>query len=70
MKGYINSKNRSTFCEIKYMNRLGFFKGLVYGWGGFKILTPKPIPNYPKSNTHTHTITEDMKGYINSKDSI
>ena len=25
--------NRSTFCEIKYMNRLGLFKGCVYDWG-------------------------------------
>ena len=28
--------NRSTFCEIKYMNRLGFFKGCVYDWGWFQ----------------------------------
>ena len=25
-----HSMNRSTFCEIKYMNRLGYFKGRVY----------------------------------------
>ena len=28
--------NRSTFCEIKYMNRLGFIKGWVYDWDWFQ----------------------------------
>ena len=28
--------NRSTFCEIKYLNRLFFFKGRVYDWGWFQ----------------------------------
>ena len=23
---FMNYRNRSTFCEIKYMNRLGFFQ--------------------------------------------
>ena len=28
--------NRLTFCEIKYVDGLAFFKGLVYDWGWFK----------------------------------
>ena len=32
-----HNMERSTFCEIKYMNRLGFiFKGQVYDWGWFQ----------------------------------
>ena len=38
--------NRSTFCEIKYMNGLGlFFKDWVYDWGLFQ-------------NTGSHTRTK------------
>ena len=45
--------NRSTFSEIKYMNRLSVcFKGLVYDWGWFQNtdsptrtnVTPSPPP--------------------------
>ena len=37
--------NRSTFCEIKYMNRLSFFsKGGAYDWGWFQ-----------NTDSHTHT---------------
>ena len=32
-----HNMNWSTFCETKYMNRLGFiFKGQVYDWGWFQ----------------------------------
>ena len=45
--------NRSTFRKIKYMNRLGFFKGRVYDWGWFQNtdsytrtkITPSPPPH-------------------------
>ena len=37
-------KEHYIFCEIKYMNRLGFFKGRVYDWGWFQ-------------NTDSHTRT-------------
>ena len=36
--------NRLTVCEIKYMNRLGFFQSLVYDWGWFQ-----------STDSHTHT---------------
>ena len=40
--------NRSTFCEIKYMNRLVYSKvGYMIGVG-FKILTRKPVPKLPE----------------------
>ena len=40
--------NRSTFCEIKYMNRLGFFSKAGHMIGvGFKIQTCTPIPKLP-----------------------
>ena len=35
---------------------------------GFKILTPTPIPKLPR--VPPQPITEDMKGSINSKDSL
>ena len=39
--------NRTTFCEIKYMNKLGFFfKDQVYDWDWFR-----------NTDLHTHTIT-------------
>ena len=39
--------NRSTFCEIKYMNRLFFPKaGYMIGIG-FKVLTRTAIPTVP-----------------------
>ena len=52
IEGYINFKeqymNRSTFCEIKYRNRLGFFLKAGYIIGvGFKILTRRPVPKSP-----------------------
>ena len=41
--------NMSTFCEIKYMNRLFFFSKAGFMIGvGFKILTPTPIPTLPQ----------------------
>ena len=50
--------NKLTFCEIKYVNRLFFFKGRVYDWGWFQ-------------NTDSHTRTKipqsspphDHRGY-------
>ena len=40
--------NRSTFCAIKYMNRLVYSKaGYMIGIG-FKILTRKPVPKLPE----------------------
>ena len=40
--------NRSTFCEIKYMNRLGFFSKAGYMIGaGFKILTRTSVQKLP-----------------------
>ena len=36
--------NRSTFCEIKYIDRLFFFKGQVYDWDWFQ-----------KTDSHIHT---------------
>ena len=41
--------NMSSFCEIKYINRLGVFKGWVYVIGvGFKILTRTPVSKLPE----------------------
>ena len=42
--------NRSTFCGIKYINRLFFSKaGYMYMVGvGFKILTGTPVPKLPE----------------------
>ena len=40
--------DRSTFCEIKYMNRLGFFKGRLYDWAWFQ-------------NTDSHTRTKNTR---------
>ena len=40
--------NRSTFCEIKYMNRL-FFSKAGYRIGvGFRILTRTRVPKLPR----------------------
>ena len=42
--------NGSTFCEIKYTNRLDFFSKAGYMIGvGFKILTRRPVPKLPPS---------------------
>ena len=42
--------NRSTFCEIKYMNRLGFFSKARYMIGvGFKIRLAHRYQNYHES---------------------
>ena len=61
--------NRSTFCEIKYMNRLVFFSKAGYMIRvGFKILTHTLVPKLPPP--HTHTITEDIKGHTSSKNTI
>ena len=52
--------NRSTFCEIKYMNRLGcFFSKAVYMTGiGFKRLTRTPVPTLPRVPPHPHPFLE------------
>ena len=54
--------NRSTLCEIKYMNRLFFFKGQVNDWGWFQntdshahIKITRVVPPPP----HTH----NYRGY-------
>ena len=61
--------NRSTFCEIKYMNRLFFFSKAGYMIGvGFKILTHTPIPKLPE--LLPLPIAQDIKGYISSKKTI
>ena len=40
--------NRSTLCEIKYMNGLFFFSMARYMIGvGFKILALTPVPKLP-----------------------
>ena len=62
--------NRSTFCEIKYMNRLVvfFFKGRVYDWGWFQITDSHISTKIPEMLPPK--IAEDIKGYISSKDTI
>ena len=41
--------NKSTFCEIKYMNRLVFFSKAGYMIGvGFKILTRRPVSKFTR----------------------
>ena len=40
--------NRSTFCEIKYMNRLFFSKAGYMIGVGFKILTRTPVAKSPR----------------------
>ena len=45
--------NRSTFCEIKYMNGLFYFSKARYMIGdGFKILARTPVPKLPQSYPH------------------
>ena len=57
--------SRSTFCQIKYRN---IFSKAEYMIGvGFKILA-HPYQIYPEFPPPT--ITEDMKGHINPKNSI
>ena len=54
--------NMSTFCEIKYMNGLGFLKArYMIRVGGFKILARTPVPKLPQSYppTRTHTQRQD-----------
>ena len=46
--------NRSTFCEIKYTNRLFFSKAGYMTGDGFKILTRTLIPKLPRSPPHNH----------------
>ena len=59
--------NRSSFSQIKYVNRLFFFPKAGYVIGvGFKILKRTPVPKLPES-PHNH---REIKGYINSKNSI
>ena len=58
--------NRSTFCEMKYMNRLFFLKAWVYDWGWFqntdsdtRTKMPRAPPPPPPPPTHTH----NYRGY-------
>ena len=47
--------NRSTFCEIKFMN-VFFSKGQVYDWGWFKILTRTSVPKLPQNGPKLNVI--------------
>ena len=48
--------NRSTFCEIKYMNRLSFFSKVGYIIGVvFRILTHTPVPKLPRAPPPPHS---------------
>ena len=60
--------NRSTFCEIKYMNRLDFIKGQVYDWGWFQNTDSYTRTKITPITLHKHTITEDMKGVYKFKE--
>ena len=40
--------NRSTFCEIKYLNGLFFSKTRYMIWVGFTVLARTPVQNYPR----------------------
>ena len=47
----------STFCEMKYMNRLGFFKGQIFDRGlcqNTNSHTRTKITLSPPPPTHTH----------------
>ena len=58
-----------AMMSVCFFQRPGIWLGLVS-----KYWLPHRYQNYPESppppRTHTHTITEDMRGYINSKNSI
>ena len=73
IKGYISSKNSIWIgqCSVKSSIRIGWvFSKAGYMIGlGFKILTRTPVPKIPELPLPP-TITEDIKGYISSKNTI
>ena len=60
--------NKSTFCEIKYMNGLFFSKARYTIEVGFKILARTPVPkfppNYPPSPRLKHLLSDTSSKYI------
>ena len=63
--------NRSTFCEIKYINRQFFCKGRVYDWGWFQntdSLTHTKISARRKWIVTRSVLSELVRHFIENQD--
>ena len=73
-------KSKEQFMYVNFLWNQVYEKAGAFSMAGymivvgFKTLTRTPVPKLPwvapPPHTHTHTITEDIKGYISSKNRI